>query len=50
MATKTNTERAVTNCTITAVVSAIKNRAPLADFDEYANADHAAEAVVGDRL
>jgi len=43
MATKTT--QAVTDCTRTAVESAIQNRAPLADFDEYANADHAAEAV-----
>jgi len=36
---------AVTDCTRTSIESAIMNRAPLADFDEYETADTAAKAV-----
>jgi len=48
MATKTT--QAVTDCTRTAIVAAIMNTHPLADFEEYANASDAAATVVGDRL
>jgi len=48
MAPDTTTERAVMHCTRTAVESAIQNRSPLADFDEYVAVEVATEAVLSD--
>jgi len=48
MAPDTTTEQAVMHCTRTAVESAIQNRSPLADFDEYVAVEVATEAVLSD--